>query len=78
MGRMGRFPICLNILLKKLSNIDLLHVIKLTKSSNNGENNLIGCFKVEVMKGIFEMVKIRELTIWLFFLNSLLVDLRGR
>ena len=40
MDRMGRFPICLNILLKKLSNIDLLHVIKLTKSSNNGENNL--------------------------------------
>ena len=45
MDRMGRFPICLNILLKKLSNIDLLHVIKLTKSSNNGENNLIVCFR---------------------------------
>ena len=47
MGRMGRFPICLNMLLKKLSNIDLLHVIKLTKSSNDGENNLIVCFRSE-------------------------------
>ena len=34
--------------------------------------------EVVIMKGIFGMVKIRERNIWLFFLNAILVDLRGR